>query len=120
MGAESINKFCDDTKFSFRIGECGFGRPCVGIMNMETECWIGYHDFEAAYQHKPDDAYHKDDYLCVLVHDNDYNKAIPQLESWVSGIVAAGYRIIEKVEEGSMTALLRGGRVRQKALASPL
>jgi hypothetical protein len=79
-----------------RYGTCGFGRDCSGFSKDGT--WIAYHPRKAYYEgpaalnpHKWDpvpefnkvrmdpppevtDAYHKDDYLCVLHHtyDEDY------------------------------------------------
>jgi hypothetical protein len=120
VNTENIHKFVKDTCFTLMIGECRFGRPCVGIMNMETECWIGYHDLDAAYNFKPEDAYHKDDYLCVLYQDDkEIHKAINQLEIWLKGIVESGYKIISKENRNGIASFIAAGPVTQKALSNP-
>lgn len=120
VGVENIKNFCYKNRFEFVVGECGFGRPCVGIMNPATRCWVGYHDCNAAQSSRPENAYHKDDYLCVLVQDGDYNKAIPQLEAWIGGIVKGGYRVGENIKSDGLAALVAGHPVVQKALFDPI
>lgn len=100
------------------IGECGFARPCVGVMYTKTCNWIGYHRCDVAQNTRPEDAYHKDDYLCVLVHDDDYQKAIVQLDAWMTAIVSRPHQVIEGVETGSLGALLQGGSVPIKKLVN--
>lgn len=67
-------------------GEVGFGRPCVGFLK-----GTGYVDYNATvhpdykpafpddeyYEPPVPDAYHKHDCLAVLVHDDDYDSALP-------------------------------------------
>lgn len=73
-------------------GEVGFGRPCVGILYGQT--YVDF-DYELHYSvdrggiglWNPPDAYHKHDCLAVLVHDDDYTKALDQLYEWVVWLI---------------------------------
>lgn len=126
-----IKKFVKETKMKFEDGEIGFGRPCVGIINPETECYLAYHVFdwdigkelsrhEVAMGTAPEDAYHKGSYLAVL-HDGSEEgkaKALKQLDEWLEKILAAGYEIKEYQEKNSIAALMSGkNSVTQKTLA---
>jgi hypothetical protein len=90
-------------------GQVGFGRPCVGISHgngyidlgpqvqyggapghPEDAFWYAEAIPEAYAPDGVDDAYHKHDCLAVLVHDDDYDKALRQLYLWVQSIDAAG------------------------------
>mgnify|MGYP007077444832 CR=1 FL=1 len=84
-------------------GEVGFGRPCVGLLAKS-----GYIDYNAFNYNThgtefgdvwPDDirvevpsavedAYHKHDCVAVLVHGENYGKAIMQLALWVEALEA--------------------------------
>lgn len=80
---EEIDKIAKDIdkNLSFKIGECGFGRPCVGILHYPTEIWVGY--LESAERPKTIvDAYHKHPCVAVLVHEDNYRYAIQQLVTW--------------------------------------
>lgn len=121
MDTPMIDGFCRSTDLFFQAGECGFARPCVGIMDVSSQCWVAYHDCEAAQNSRPADAYHKDDYLCVLVNDKDYNKAIEQLEEWMKKIQESKYRVVGKPGSASdLASLMAGCSVTQKALSDRL
>jgi hypothetical protein len=90
-----------------RRGEIGFGRPCVGILHRNSYLgygWTGYDEdpevrkelyaneiIQEFRRIAPEDAYHKDDYLAVLVHDDDYDKAAEQLYGWIKWIADHGW-----------------------------
>jgi len=125
----AIREFCRQTGFRFMAdGEVGFGRKCVGIMNPKTDCYIAYsHGSDrhtVADQKRPDHAYHKGDYLAVLVEYNtkpldlDYDRAIQELEGWILAILTAGYSIKEYEEKDSITAFLQDGPVTQKMIVN--
>lgn len=133
----AIEKFCRDTGFRFEShGEIGFGRPCVGIMNPETECYVSYQHYEIrnndvegsrGFEHRvaesnaPDGAYHKGPYLAVLVSESrgakDHDEAKSRLEKWIQAIIDSGYKVVEYVERDSFATLLAGGTVVQKGIA---
>lgn len=83
-------------------GEVGFGRKCVGFLkNLSYVQFnpIDLQDYEPI-EHLQDvrlyppnevtDAYHKIDCLCVLVHDENYEKALYQLYKWVVHLESLG------------------------------
>lgn len=106
MWDEEVSKWLSDNDLHIVIGECGFGRPCVGVMYARQSYWLGYHDCEVAQESRPTDAYHKDDYLCVLVHNDDYQKAVSQLAGWVNAVVKGSHLLIDKAEEGGLSKIL--------------
>lgn len=70
-------------------GEVGFGRACVGILH--GQAYVDY-DYDlmgpkASAIWAPEDSYHKQDCLAVLVHDSDYMKAFDQLYEWVVWLI---------------------------------
>lgn len=109
---EEAEKLCDefarkhDIQFR-RYGTCGFGRHCSGFSRDGT--WVAYHPRKASYPHfqalNPDrwdkveefnkarldapegvEAYHKDDYLCVLhgagcIDDKEFAKMFGTAET---------------------------------------
>lgn len=103
-----MDKWLGDNGLYIALGQCGFGRPCVGVMLMESCQWVDYSECRAAQTAKPEDAYHKGDYLCVLVQDYDYQKAVVQLASWLNAIVKAPHRVEDRLETGNISAFLRG------------
>lgn len=125
---KNIQAFIQETGLQFHEGEIGFGRPCVGILNQETESYLAYQTYdrdynsklmhEVAYNTQPEDAYHKGPYLAVL-HDGSEEgkkKAIEQLDQWIEKIMAAAYEIETYTETNSVAALMNGGSVNQKCL----
>lgn len=131
-------KFCADNGFSLELkGEIGFGRPCVGIMNPKTECYVAwqYYKDEEKYEGErthtvagetaPPNAYHKGQFLAVLLHGNDgeipVDEAAERLEEWIGRIVKAGYAIETYYETHGITNLLmHRSRVAQKAVVDPV
>lgn len=118
MFSDEVGKWLADHDLHVAIGECGFGRPCVGVMYMKTCNWIGYHHCDVAQQARPEDAYHKDDYACVLVHDDDYQTALAQLDAWIQAIVKGPHKVVDGEETGSLSSLLAGGAVQVKSLVN--
>lgn len=118
MFGNEISKWLADHELYAAIGECGFGRPCVGVMYMKTCNWVGYRDCDVAQASRPEDAYHKDDYLCVLVRNDDYQKAIVQLDAWLSAILKGPHRVVDQKETESVASLLHGGSVDVKSLVN--
>lgn len=102
-----IETFCKENNLVFaQKSECGFGRPCVGILSPESDNYIEYNPTHAEtykpidgthsdkhYEFAPADAYHKHDCFAVLAHDENYDEAISQLYDWISKIVAYGYEV---------------------------
>ena len=103
-------------------GDIGFGRPCVGFLKREN--YISYNPytidrFEPVWPdedkvYPPDDlvpdAYHKHDCLAVLVHNDDYDKALVQLSHWVDYLESQGEVYIEEFNTGAtgLQALFSG------------
>lgn len=117
MKTPNIERFCKETGLNFKPkGEAGFGRPCAGIEDAKTECWLDYEGHDAANTKSPKDAYHKGPYLCVLAHNDDYDAAIEQLEGWVGEIINAGYQMGKKDEVNTIHALLSGGKATVQVL----
>lgn len=59
--------------------EVGFGRPAVGVFY--GDAFVEYH-YELRIW-TPEDAYHKWDSIVVLVHDDQYDRAMQQLYDWI-------------------------------------
>ncbi|MCK5607461.1 hypothetical protein KAR91_36595 [Candidatus Pacearchaeota archaeon] len=86
-------------------GEVGFGRPCVGIigsegyiefnpmrykegdMRLNPDLVYAFPDDKSFFPPPVEDAYHKHECLCVLVHDDDYDKALIQLDEWIQVLI---------------------------------
>lgn len=73
----------------FKIGTIGFGRPCVGVLDSRTDCYVGWADWmvDDSPSYPPPDSvensYHKGPYISVLVRDGDYGRAIAELYLWI-------------------------------------
>lgn len=128
----NIKKLCDDTGLQFSKGEIGFGRPCVGLLNVVTDCYVDY-EIHNMVTYKivaeltvetPEDAYHKNPSLAVLIQPEDYEnhtdqevlKAMEQLEEWCLKINEHGYKIQEYTETGTLSSMVKGGVLIQKAI----
>lgn len=138
-----LKTWAADRQAVYMRGECGFGRPCVGI-NHDGH-WVdlgppehiegpGYSmDIpsvlpEAYPPEGVDDAYHKHDCLAVLVNPADYENiteaeyevAIRQLFIWVQHIDRAGYTIESQPRnnESALHAILHGATVSHLAVPS--
>ena len=96
---DRINAFVVKHKLIFEDhGECGFGRPCVGLISKRGS-YLDYNPFSlseddnfapiAGFQDarlrspRGVNEYHKHECYAVVVEDNDYEKAIEQLAEWV-------------------------------------
>lgn len=120
-------------------GECGFGRPCVGIMSNEQ--WVGYNPYysgrNGADFHKLDeyhderlcpppeveDAYHKHQCFAVLAHGDppDYGKALRQLRIWIEKLRKLGKPRVVLFDggEGSLRAHVTGDRMQPTMVLDP-
>lgn len=99
-------------------GECGFGRPCVGIQATSGN-WLDYDplrhpNYDRIYPDDPlfpsvENAYHKHCCVTVLVDDDDYATAARRLREWIDAIEACE-PFIEKFSTGAtgMQALFSG------------
>ncbi len=108
MQLEQLAEFCKETGLHFWIGECGFGRPCVGVMDLKMCYWLGYEDCEAARTAAPPEAYGKGEYVCVEVEEENYAVAVKQLENWIGQIRSSGCRVVRKTDDHSMVAAMKG------------
>lgn len=86
-----------------RDGECGFGRPCSGFARDDR--WIEYDPtnmttydriMDSGDVHAPDgvEAYHKNNYLCVLKTKCDTN-----LPKFIAAISGAGQEKVDEMPE---------------------
>lgn len=143
---QNIVKFLaeNDDHFTFAVGEIGFGRPCVGITQRGADHWVGYtimsddDKCEVVARHegafgpnRPENAYHKDDFFAVLIHDVDSHfgptdaqkdEAAAALDRWLGDILAAGYKVQEYPESkhsiGSVFGLVDGKRRTLRAVVN--
>ena len=94
-------------------GEVGFGRPCVGFLN-KTGNFLDinpykYPDFKPVWpiddrlydRNAAPDAYHKHDCLCVLVHDDNFDKALIQLNNWINSPEKKGELCVAQFKTGA-------------------
>jgi len=120
----------NDDHFTFAVGDIGFGRPCVGITQRGADHWVGYNIFsdddkyETVARHegafgpnRPENAYHKDDFFAVLIHNVDphfgptdaqKDEAAAALDRWIGDILAAGYKVQEYPESRHSIGSLLG------------
>jgi hypothetical protein len=120
---QNLQRFANDHKVILQDrGEVGFGRPCVGFLGGH-----GYVDFNPYrykqgeegrqdFEHVPElqddrlrpprdtvtDAYHKHDCLAVLVHNDDYDEGLRQLNLWVEHLEAQGRVEIVEYDTGAV------------------
>lgn len=116
----AANKSYVETK-----GQVGFMRDCVGIIHGSAYIDLPLYGSENYYEEwnalpqSPEDAYHKHDCLCVLVHGEDeeaYDKALEQLYTWVLALNEAGFVVRTQDREtynkdgfGKVLELMMGG-----------
>lgn len=120
----NIDRFCSETGLSFQHGEVGFGRPCVGILDPDSDCYLDYDAYDdpkfvhdVAENHAPDNAYHKHPCLAVLVNGS-VDDAVAELEDWMGKILGSGYEIKMRVETTSIGAFFGGGSKEVKCLVN--
>ena len=94
-------------------GEVGFGRPCVGFtcggnyLDINPRCLPDYHYAFASADERlypPEEvpnAYHKHDCFCVLIRDGDREKAITELDTWLTHLQSFGKLVIEDYVTGA-------------------
>lgn len=92
-------------------GECGFGRPCVGLMhgdNYVDHNPMRYPDYSHVWAYDdrlcaPDgvQAYHKHDCLAVLAPDDNYQEALEQLLAWVECLESHGELEVVEYQNGA-------------------
>jgi hypothetical protein len=99
-------------------GECGFGRPCVGVSAGDK--WVDwqantgapdYTDIPGGYDGwTPMDAYHKHECVAVLVHNDDLPFAWNQLKLWLDAIIEGGWEVIheDRVPKDALDLLFHG------------
>ena len=124
---ENIDNFAKEHGVFFKQkGECGFGRPCVGLLSSEEGNYVDYNPTSDVYDDEvgfkpifteeplfydiaPEDAYHKHDCFAVLVHDDNYAEGIRQLSEWVDNLREMGVEL-KTYETGAVgiQALLSG------------
>jgi len=119
---ENIRKFCEETGFNYKVGECGIGRPCVGIN--ANEHWVSYDlldgpNYKSIGEHKgacesaPATAYHKYPCLAVLMSETtpeNITVATKELDDWIKSIMEAGYQKKPYRDCGGINALM-GGKI---------
>lgn len=107
-------------------GEVGFGRPCVGVVYGQSYVDLSNNDYMGDYQCVPtpdgvEDAYHKHECMAVLVHEDDYDRALEQLCLWIEWCIAEDYGI--KIESrrtmnqdgfGRQLELIMGGALQAR------
>lgn len=114
---KNIERLCKETGFSLSQGECGFGRPCLGILDRENNVWVSYAiygkdlDFEAQHKAEPaPHAYHKGPYMAVLMEYEgvDLETATKELDDWCGRILEQGFELKEYKDSSSISCLLKG------------
>lgn len=92
-----LHKFSKEHDITVSVkGECGFGRPCVGLIKTgyisynpynheERSYYRGYH--KAFYNTRPENAYHKYNCFAVTTNGEDskeaYEFALIDLANWI-------------------------------------
>jgi len=83
-------------------GECGFGRPCVGLIQKGSGNYVDYNpldsiNYEPIYDeddrfYAPDgvNSYHKHNCFAVLVDDDNYGEGLTQLNKWIQHLESQG------------------------------
>lgn len=111
-----VQDFANRHKLIFEDrGEVGIGRPCVGLLRNDR--YLDYHPHDVDYEPITDptglhdarlappafieDVYHKHDCVCVLVHNDDYDRAIAQLSVWLQELERQGNIEIVRFHTGA-------------------
>lgn len=95
-----MKKWCDNNECTLLLkGECGFGRPCVGVL--KNGCYPDYDDShepgDSQYIWTPEDAYHKHPCVAVLGRGK---KAEKQLFKWLQWFFDNGYTVRSEIRIG--------------------
>jgi len=135
MSFNNIDEFVKQTGFKLEIGEIGIMRPCVGILDPDTDSYICYRMEDDDFDHKnnewseyqplwvhsiaedksPNRAYHKGPYLAVLYDEKEttkenivaQNEAMQSLDEWIGKILEVGYQIKEYEQQTMMAQLMQ-------------
>jgi len=103
MEINEARKYCEDFAEKYNLdfddeSQCGFGRPCVGLLDKSAGTYIEYNPLDPEYEYveelynevfedtAPVDAYHKHTCFAVLARNDDYDGAIIQLADWLRAI----------------------------------
>jgi hypothetical protein len=101
----NLQRFADEHGLTLvERGECGFGRPCVGLTRNDN--YIAFNprddnlqdiwpDDGRLYPPEGVDNYHKHMCLAVLVHNDDYNEGLRQLNKWIVHLESQGKPFID-------------------------
>lgn len=109
----NLQRFANEHKLILQDeGEVGFGRPCVGFLGKSGN-YVDYNplaapdylDYAVEYDERlvspVKDAYHKHDCMAVLVHGEDYDAALEQLNEWIVHVEAQGAVEVIEYETGA-------------------
>ena len=92
-------------------GECGFGRPCVGLL-ARGDNYVDYDPYDNELNRiwpaedkvwppkEVTDAYHKHNCFAVLAHDDDYGEALTQLGAWIRHLESQGEVYVDTYATG--------------------
>lgn len=110
---QNLQRFANEHKVILEDdGEIGFGRPCVGFLRggsyiaYNPRCYPGLklvwpYDRRLGPPKAVRDAYHKGNYLAILVPDDNYDKALCQLNAWVECLRSLGEIEVVDFETGA-------------------
>lgn len=110
---EYLENFATKYNIDFiKRGEIGLGRDCVGLA--KNNYYISYDSMNKSLCPPDDviDAYYKDNYLAILVYNNDYDKAILQLYRWIRSIEYRGKVKIRQIKPNEFEIIY--GKVEEK------
>lgn len=110
---QNLQRFANEHKVILEDkGEVGFGRPCVGFVRKGS--YVAFNpckhpDYDYIWPEDQrllppsvvTDAYHKHDCFAVLVHGDNYDKALAQLDSWVEHLKMQGAIELVEYETGA-------------------
>lgn len=119
---QNLQRFANEHKVILEDkGEVGFGRPCIGFLHGTR--YVAFNprkhpDYDHVWPKderlcppsRTADAYHKHDCLAILVHGDDYDEALAQLNAWVEYLEAQGAVELVEYETGAtgMQAIISG------------
>jgi hypothetical protein len=95
-------------------GECGFGRPCVGVIHPVIQVYPSYVKYDENWEYvfgedvwTPKDAYHKHSCVAVL---GQTDESIEQLYTWIKWFDDNGYNKI-RIEPISTSSMFQSHEV---------
>lgn len=110
---QDLQQFANEHKVILEEnGEVGFGRPCVGFLRDGS--YVAFNprkppDYDYVWPEDPrlhppnvvTDAYHKHECFAVLVHSDNHDRALAQLDSWVEHLKMQGAIELIRYETGA-------------------